>query len=366
MHLTINEIVYLLHTWNGWYLVAHDENLHSDYSDNHVRVNISPYDNSTIHDDVADDLEAYTDDVDFDDPDNFKIGFLFAAAEHQTNEIFNSLRPVIAGGEGADIEIINTMKFVEEDLPPEAEIEESLDPKTKDALKKYRARMKEKEQEDEEEDEAGEEKAGDEEEIKADLMIDGGEAEHDEAEEEDRDEDEDEDKISEIELPENELIIRGTITREFIDVKEILHNGEVFPDLEIFLEAARLYETVARNFQEPESKKEMGTYECADDSEAAVVSLFVSTMSEHGSCKVDKKTIRTNTTAEELATVISYIRYREKMKMFKNPLVNRLRAKKNMQKNMMRKMSLKFCSCMFYALAIVLLIVFYFYWIKKK
>lgn len=348
MHLTINEIVYLLHTWNGWYLVAHDENLHSDHSENHVRITISPYDNSKISDDVIDDLETYTDDVDFDDPDKFQIGFLFTAAEHQANEIFNSMKLVIEGGVGSDIEINNTMKFVEEDLPPETDIEESLDHKTKDALKEYRERIKDKE---EEEDETGEEKNGDDEDSEV---------------EQDEDDDDDDDEISEMELPQNELIIRGTITREFIDISEILHNGETFPDLETFLEAARLYETVDRNFQEPESEKEMSTYECADDSEAAVVNLFISTMSGHGRCKIDNKTIKTNTTAEELATVISYIRYREKMKIFNNPFIKRLRAKKNVQKKMMRQMSLKFCSCFFYALAIVLLLVFYFIWSKKK
>jgi hypothetical protein len=128
MQLTYDEITYLLKTWNSWYLIEHDSYLKSEFSENGVRIKISPFDPGKIPENVLEDLREYTDHLEIDEPEEFAIDFFFPAWEHQPDEIINALKPVLEMASGAQIEIRNFMDFLEENVPDLAEANSSYRP----------------------------------------------------------------------------------------------------------------------------------------------------------------------------------------------------------------------------------------------
>lgn len=324
MHLTVNEIIYLLKTWNSWYLVSHDENINSEFSDNETTIVIEPFDVTKINEELEEDLKDYTDDLDLSDPHIFRISFLFSAKDHQPDQIFKSLKPIMEKAVGSTIKITNRMEFIETDLPDESLLHEQMDERIREAINKYKDL---KEEEKKAEESAGE---GDE----TDETV--GEKPDENA------------KIF------NEIIINGIIRKDYIEVETLLHNEYEFESPDLFLEAARLYETVDRNFKEPESREEINPYDCADESEAALVGLYLGTTTEYRPQRIDGKTIYSGAYPDELASIISFLRYKNKFNLFSNPYIERLRLKKKMNKAKAQKIHWQACSCIMFALVLIL------------
>ena len=136
--LSIHEIIYLLKTWNSWYLIEHDNYLKSDFSENEVKIEIIPFKMDSLDESIINDLTEYTDGFDLKKPDAFSITFLFSAWEHQSDEIFAAIRPVIEKSEGAKISIVNSMYFTEKDLPEREDVLKNLDPKIKEEIEKLK------------------------------------------------------------------------------------------------------------------------------------------------------------------------------------------------------------------------------------
>ena len=365
MHLTPNEIVYLLKTWNGWYLTSHDEYLNSNFSDNELSITIEPFQTDKISEEVEDDLRDYTDDIDLQDPNRFKIGFLFSAKDQQPDIVFKSLKPIFEKAVGSKIEISNTMKFIELDLPEESEVTDQVDKTIKEAIDKYKALNPPENDEPEELKEEDREKEN---------TLKDNEADKDEAdssEDEEKEQADDVEESSEEDTPDDEvlrnsILISGIIDNDYIDIDKILHNGEEFENLDLFREAARVYETVDRNFKEPEKHGDMNPYECADESEAAQVSLFLGTTTDHRPQSVEGTTLYTGAYPEELAAIISYVRYKKVFKLFSNPYIERLRAKRKMSKAMVQKFYRQSCSCIMLAMMTILFLILWFILSSKK
>lgn len=322
MKLTINEIVSLLETWNSWYLLQHDDYLKSEYSDNQVRITISPFEGDELEQAIVDDLRSYTDEVHLEE--DFEIEFFFAAWEHQSDEIFKAIKPVLDLAQGSNIEIINRMKFTETDLPDEEEISGMLDTEIQRQIQKYR-------------EESGEGivlKTGDEEKPPPEKIY-------------------------------NEIKIRGIIQHDHIEIEEILHNNEPFPDISTFLEASRLYETIKQNFEPPSGVAGTSPFACNDEQEAAMVSLFLGSSTDFRPRIVQGNTIMTGASPEELATVVSFVRYRDQLSLFRNPYQQHLRYKRKKQIKSTRKMLFRSCSC-FIAVVISALILLIWWYVTRK
>ncbi len=341
MHLTVNEIIYLLKTWNSWYLVSHDENINSEFSDNETTIVVAPFDVTKINEELEEDLKDYTDDLDLSNPDVFKISFLFSAKDHQPDQIFKALKPVLEKAAGSTIKIVNRMEFVEMDLPDESLIHEQMDEKIREAINKYKG-------------------LGNEEKIEGNEKDLPGETVTEDINEKVESSEEQQDEISK---NFNEIILTGIIQKEYIEVEMLLHNGSAFESQELFLEAARLYETVDRNFKEPESREEINPYDCADESEAALVGLYLGTTTEYRPQRIDGKTIYCGAYPEELASIISYVRYKNKFNLFSNPFIERLRLKKKMSKAVAHKIYRQACSCIMFAMIVILFLLLW--WIAS-
>ena len=333
MHLTVNEIIYLLKTWNSWYLVSHDENINSEHSDNETTIVITPFDVTKINEELEEDLKDYTDDLDLSDPNTFRISFLFSAKDHQPDQIFKSLKAVMEKAVGSTITITNIMEFIETDLPDESLLHEQMDERIREAINKYKGMSKEEAEKD------------------ADESGATGETRSEQQNEDSALSEESSDEQIKVQ---NEIVISGIIHKEYIEVENLLHNGKEFESPNLILEAARLYETVDRNFKEPETREEINPYDCADESEAALVGLYLGTTTEFRPQRIDGKTIYSGAYPEELASIISYVRYKNQFDLFFNPYLERLRLKKKMRKAMAHKIYGQACSCIAFAVILIL------------
>lgn len=351
MHLTVNEIIYLLKTWNSWYLVSHDENINSEYSDNETAITISPFDVSKITDEIREDLLDYTDDLDLTNPDMFKVSFLFSAKDHQPDQIFKAIRAILEKSIGSTIKIINKMEFIETDLPDESLLHEQMDERIREAINKYKGKKKEEETKAE----------------SIETSSEGKEANLYSSEEAGDEKSELQEQITgEPVKIYNELFIRGIIQKDYIEVEELLHNEQELDSPNLLLEAARLYETVDRNFKEPDSREEINPYDCADESEAALVGLYLGTTTEYRPQRIDGKTIYSGAYPEELASIISFVRYKNRFKLFFNPYIERLRLKKKMSKAMAHKIYRQACSCIMFAMMVILFLLLWWIFTGKK
>jgi hypothetical protein len=337
MHLTINEIVYLIKIWNSWYLLEHDSNLNSHHSENGMDISISPIETTAISPETIEDLKSYTENINLEETDKFKIDFLFMAADHQPEEIFDALKPVINKALDSEVNIVNFMDFIETNLPPE----ENLDKDSSKLLTEYREKSAEEtEDKDEQETEIIFEDNNEEQEVATQDVNEKN-------------------KVEELEKLHNELKIKGIIRREYIEVTEILHNDRPFPDLNLFLEASRLYETIERNTEEQFEENKENTFQCSSPEEARMVEVYLATTTDLPPKIVDSSLIETLASPEDLATVVTYVRYNGTFKLFNNPYLGRLRHKRKEQAQAMRKMVMRSCSCFMY---IILFAIMLFIW----
>lgn len=270
MNLTIDEIANFLDTWNSWYLISHDGYLKSESSENGVEIEINPIETDKIDAEVISDLREYTDHLDVSQKGRFKISFLFAAYEHQAEEILRSIRPVMEMAEYSSIEIKNSMEFID-----------------KDTLKMAKAKA-----------EAKNEKESD--------------------------------APSPEPLLRHEVIMRGEIQKDsVVKMEEILFNGESFPKLDTFMEASRLYDTVKRNYDPPASMSDMHPFECKGEEEAGDVSKILGDCTDFRQRLVRGNVIETAAMPEELAAVVSYTRYEEEFDLFPNPYADFIRERRS-------------------------------------
>jgi hypothetical protein len=362
MHLTVNEIVNVIKCWDSWYLLQHDHDLLSRYSENTLEITIKPFDISKLSEQLLEDLKTYTDMVFTDVPEEFRIKFVFPAYEYQPEEIFTSIKPVIGQAVKSKITINNIMNFLETDLPVEDEL---LTDMGTEVLKEVKKRKDEKNE----------------------IIASGGaitpqvlqENKEDEKEEllpesikqEDVQQDEEIKKENEEESPgvvkplHNEMTITGIIQNEYIEIDEINHNSQPFPDFSIFLEASRLFETVERNFSE-ESVEQGGIrkFNCVDANEAAMVSLELGTSSPFHPKITEGSIVETDAPAEDLAAVVSFIRYQKQFKLFSNPYEKRLNVKKKKQAQAMKALVGQACSCSILIMLIVMILILW--WLMPK
>jgi len=284
------------------------------------------------------------------------------------------------------------------DLPDETTLDDDIDERIKEAIEKYGGPKKDESEDDEDNEEVGvndPDKVDDEDNEEVgindvdkvddeDYEVDGDDDADQVDNEEEREiigvpDDDDEERHTEDELenmqsteltpdslPFNEIVVSGKISANYIEVEEITFNDEPFPDPDIFLEAARLFETVDRNFKAPESSKDLNPYECASESEAALVSLYLGTAADSRPQELDERTIKTGVQPEELAATISFVRYRETFHLFNNPLIKRLRMKRKVRKEMVRSLYRKACSCLFYAILIIFFLLMWLLLSQKK
>jgi len=328
MHLTINEISVLIDTWNGWYLLSHDEKLLSDHSENKIRIIITPFSSKFMTEEIKKDLLDYTDDLKYEDG-RFEIGFNFEASEHQTEDILKAIKPILEKTEGSEFEYINAMKFTEENLPEEDAKDSQLNENIRNEIEKYiQMQKQEKKAEDTDNPKTGEEP--------------------DNAQE----------KAVDIPMPYNSIIIKGKINNDYIDINEILHNDLPIEQQEVFLEASRLYETVLRNFDTEKSNDNQLSFECTDEAESALASLHLGTCLDFGKVEYKGKVVKCACLPEELAAVISFVRYRKQFSLFDNPLLGRLKARKKRLKEAQKALVKKSCSCLLFAFSIFLFMVF--------
>ncbi|MCE1245172.1 MAG: hypothetical protein LWY06_00860 [Firmicutes bacterium] len=339
MHLTINEISHLLDTWNGWYLLSHDENFLSSHSDNEVKIIISPFDSKKIDEKTKNDLIDYTDSVKFEDG-IFEIDFTFSAYEHQTSDILKALKPVMEKSQGSKLEIINAMRFTEEDLPEEEAPEKQLDDNMKSEIKKFLNKQKSP-------DEEKAEKEG-----KPDVQEEKKEKEEINESETQENKDDDAPTVP----PLNSICLQGIINTDYIDISEILHNDKPMEKQELFLEASRLYETIERSLNSGKPEDGQYRYECLDESEAALTSLYLGTSLDFGKTDYAGKQIKCVCMPEEIAAAVSFIRYRNEFQLFNNPFLKRLKARKKRAKEIHRELLKKSCSCLLFSFSILLFV----------
>jgi hypothetical protein len=352
MHLTINEIVYLIKTWNSWYLVEHDSNLNSHFSENGMKVAISPFDVKNIPGEVIGDLKSYTENIDMETPGEFRIDFLFLASDHQPGEICEALKPVLNLAVDSECTLLNFMDFIETDLPREQDEEDEFDAKTRELLKEYREKAKQQAENGNSPEEPGEEES--EELVSVEGLDEESETEDEETEDE---ETEDEETDGDVKKLHNELTIKGIIRREYVEVTEVLHNGKPLENLPLFLEASRLFETIERNFHDEYEENKENTFQCSSPEEARMVEVYLATSTDLPPKVVDDSIIQTLASPEDLAAVVTYVRYKQEFQLFQNPYLNRLRLKRKEQVRMMREMMTRSCSCLMYAVLLLVLFV---------
>jgi hypothetical protein len=331
MHLTQNEIVSVINTWNEWYLLSHDENLLSEHSDSEVKIFVNPFDKKRLTEETMHDLKEYTDRINYTN-NSFEINFTFSAMDHQASDIFKALKPVLEKSIGSEIEITNAMRFIEKGLPPESDDESNLNEELKAELKKYLDKQKEQ-KDDQTNDPDSSEETG---------------------------------KAEQEEMPYNSLEIKGTIKTDYIDIKEILHNNKTFDKIEIFLEASRLFETIERNHSEDQAATGKTDFECHDEAEAALASLHLGKTLDFGKAEYSGKLLKCSCLAEELAGIITFVRYRNDFELFSNPLLKRLKDRNKRAKEAQRALMKKSCSCFLYIFAILLFILLWMLFNKPK
>ncbi|MFP4498344.1 MAG: hypothetical protein ACLFQV_09060 [Vulcanimicrobiota bacterium] len=318
MKLTKNEIVYILKTWNAFYLLNHDANLNSDASENITQITITPCRTEIIREEVIEDLKSYTDYVDIKD-NEFSIKFIFTASEHQPSEIFEAMKPVMEICEHSQITIKNSMEFIAGGLPSKEEVFEGFGEKVIDELDKLE-----------------DEKKVNKPEINSDI-----------------------DPWGTPQQLHNELLIEGKISPEGIEINTFQHNHLPFEEIETFLEASRLYETIERNFQAGGSPMQTSPFQCASEEEAAMVSLYLGTATDLRARIVKGAVIETGATPEELASIVTIIRYQKKIQLFSNPYIERVRYKRKKESTQERKMLSKTlqttCSCLVFGLILAVI-----------
>lgn len=343
MHLTLKEIASLLKTWNGWYLISHDELLQSEYSDNKMQITINPCPVEKIPDEVMGDLENYTDYLHKDEPGVFGIDFVFSACEHQPDLVLKALKPVIDLSVDGEINIVNSMEFIEEGLPSEEEVDEELDERVKEVIRKYKDKPQE------EGDSAGEGASPD------------SDRENEESKEDEPESTNDEDDFSTGKDSSNinKIEIRGIIKGDHIQVEEILHNNHPLEDVEHLIEASRLFDTVEMNFPEPDGVTKTSAYECNGETEAEQVKMYLATCSDYRLSKVEGSLLNTAASPEELASVISYVRYKDRFKLFSNPHLKKIRHMKAKQRMKTLDFYKKSCSCLFFGFIVILILIYW-------
>ncbi len=335
VRLTVNEISYLLKTWNSFYLIEHDCFLDSEMSENGMDISISPFRCEDIPQPVLEDLKDYTDDV-FLEEDRFKINFLFSAWDHQPDMVLKALKPVLNLAEGSKVEIINYMDFIEKDLPEVEDEETEKDPTLlssdpQKACSKYW--RKEKDAEDTKEEPSSTPP-------KEELKNKG-----------------------EVSPLHNEIRIEGVWKDDNLEVEKITHNGKEI-DIPMLLEASRLYETIERNHTTPTSPTQTFPFKCSDENEAKLASLLMGMVTRYKIKTIDGAILNSNASGEELASIITYIRYGGKLKLFFNPYWRRVIKKRKEEIQETHKILQKSCSLFFFGFMALLLLIIW--WLSRR
>lgn len=294
--------------------------MQSEWSENAVSIRIEPMEADKIDEDVIADLDDYTDYQDLDEEGVYKIEFVFSAFDHQSGEIFKAVRPVIDLAEGSEIVIKNRMDFIAGDILDE-------------------------------------------------VNAAGGEIEQGESEEstEDNASQKCRDKAAgEKNVPHgcNEVVIRGTIGRNGIEIDEILHNDEPFPNLDEFLEASRLYETIEMNFEIPAGVTDIQPLECNNEEEALEVNRVLKETTDFRPRMVKGKVLETGAMPDELAGAMSVVRYREKIKLFDNPDIEQLRVKRRQE--IVNARGSLYRSCLMFFIAAMAALAMLVLWLLRK
>lgn len=326
MQLKYDEMANFLKAWNAWYLIEHDSYLKSEFSENGVRIRIYPFDPKKIPENIIEDLRDYTDHLEIDEPDEFAINFFFPAWEHQPTEIIDALKPVFEIAGGANIEIKNFMNFLEENIPDAEDVNRPNGPPG----------VEETNNKKEEDFPAG-----------AEL----GEQKGDE-------------KRSGLR---NEVMAKGVLSLEnegVIEGIEILHNGLPIPDIQLFLEAARLYETIEKDFKPPKGVADASPYQCADEKEAIEVNNILALTTDFRVRLTRGAFLDTSAHPEELAAAVIYARYKDRLRLFENPYVDHLREKRSEATAAARESLRKSCSCMM--IGIIAAMALLFWWLSHR
>lgn len=282
MNLTFDETANLISTFNSWYLLEHDSYLNSQWSENRFTMEIPGFRADALSDEVIQNLKDYTD---FFNPkeDSFHISFVFEACDHQAREIFDALSPVLDKAHGKKILITNTMEFTQTDIYNDPEVIRLKNEIHELAEKHGAETIPEKEKE--------KEKTPGENIYK--LSLEG--------------------------------IIENN--GEISSVAVLFQDGP-FPSFELFSEASRLFSTIKYNFEPPKGVAGTNPFECRDEEEAKNASRLLGETTDFRPRLARENILETGASPEELAAVITYLRYKDSFSLFANPDSSYLQLKR--------------------------------------
>lgn len=373
MHLTTNELTTMIKTWNCWYLTVHDEDVESVFSDNIMKIMISPCNTALLDEDLIADLEEYSGNLIIKEGESCSAVFRFYGGEHQPEQVLKAIKPLIDKSAGSIITIENSMEFTETILPDENENVTTEDKRILETIEAYQ-KLKSKSKEDSV-DSCSEKdpthcpeensKPSPEDDNNSNAQ-DPPENQMDLSQNQNNEEGNSDCENSLPSLPVNKLTIRGKIHSQYIDVESILHNDEPFPEIDLFLEASRLFDTIKRSIEELKTEEVREyPFECANEEECSLVKLFLGTAS-HRRHSQNENILTTDALPEELAGVVTYIRYRKKFNLFNNPFLKGLRIKKRSNSRSRAKLILKACSCLFIGGVLIIALIIWLIIITKK